>query len=87
MTVPTLDLPLFLEPSEAQILLAPVLLVKTLPFFLEPSETEIFLAPAVLVKFLPLFLDPVCTGNSGGGGSGGSCEDPRPDTGMLYPRG
>lgn len=87
MTVPTLDLPLFLEPAEAEILLAPAIRVKFLPLLLEPSETEIFLAPAVRVKSLPLFLEPVCTGNSGGGGSDDLCEDPRPDTGMLYPRG
>ena len=26
-------------------------------------------------------------GSGDGGGSGALCEDPRPDTGMLYPRG
>ena len=30
---------------------------------------------------------PTAIGDNNGGGGGGVCEDERPDTGMLYPRG
>ena len=36
---------------------------------------------------MPYLPDPSICGSGGGGGGGGPCEDDRPDTGMLYPRG
>ena len=45
-----------------------------------------------LLASIPYIPDPLICGSDGGGsgdggGSDGSCEDPRPETGMLYPRG
>ena len=48
----------------------------------EPSVTltDTLQTPNVVLRI-------VNTWSSGGGGSDGPCEDDRPDTGMLYPRG
>jgi len=42
-----------------------------------------------LRPFSPVISYPMTDiiGSDNGGGGGGSCEDTRPDTGMLYPRG
>ena len=39
-----------------------------------------------LLSTIPYISDPF-TCESDGEGSGGACQDDRPDTGMLYPRG
>ena len=57
-----------------------------LPFYLESPQTEIFISAPVSKKFIPFFLVPICT-DDGSDGSDGPCEDDRPETGMLYPRG
>lgn len=67
MTVPILDLPLYLKSPEPEI-------------FIKLSATT--------TKDVRFFLSSVCSqSGGGGGGSSGPCEDDRPNTGMLYPRG
>ena len=58
--------------------------VLDLPIFEYPDETLIWFVPEKKGKVIPVFLYPDC---ASGGGSSGPCEDDRPDTGMLYPRG
>ncbi len=53
-----------------------------LPIFLDTAEDAIFIAPVVKRREWRVFLDPVYSS-----GGGDLCEDDRPETGMLYPRG
>ena len=54
------------------------------PLILEPDPIARILFPYTPRGLLyPIILEPL----PGGDGPGGTCEDDRPDTGMLYPRG
>ena len=62
--------------------------VLDLPVYLRPNEPVIFIKyPVTKKKSTRFFLSNLCPQSGGGGGSDGPCEDDRPDTGMLYPRG
>ena len=62
--------------------------VLDLPVYLRSIEPEIFIKfPVTKTKDIRVYLSTVCPQSGGGGGSDGPCEDDRPDTGMLYPRG
>jgi len=54
-----------------------------------PAATEIVMTADLQHPFTPPIAEyfPNAIGDNNGGGGGGSCEDTRPDTGMLYPRG
>ena len=54
-----------------------------IPYSLIASPIEYSLEGSIVQRLSTIFSYVPDTG----GGSGGSCEDPRPDTGMLYPRG
>lgn len=61
--------------------------VLDLPVYLRTSEPGIFIKSPTKTKDIRFILSTVCPQSGGGGGSSGPCEDDRPDTGMLYPRG
>jgi len=54
-----------------------------LPFYLLPVEPDIFIKFPTFKKSIRFLLSPVCSQS----GDSGLCEDDRPETGMLYPRG
>jgi len=71
----------------ADVVLRPISPV--IPEAIPPGDNFSLPAEVVLRPFSQVIAIPFSEwiGSDNGGGGGGVCEDERPDTGMLYPRG